>query len=153
MILLFLSFNLPTSFISGYSTTLLYVCFYQWDFSFCNFHISSCGPFFLFPLRDVPLGFLVKLLQCSFHMSVNSLSFSQIWVIAFRGRLFMVVGFSPSPLWSSRHSLLVCKVSAEMSALWKFPYTWQIAFPLLLCGFPLYFFLLKFLLLEYILYL
>ena len=26
--------------------SLLYIFLYQWDFSFCNFHISSCGLFF-----------------------------------------------------------------------------------------------------------
>ena len=54
----FYIFKLSTSIISGLSTTLLYIYLYQWDFSFHNFHISSCC---LYLLREVPLTFVVKL--------------------------------------------------------------------------------------------
>ena len=60
MILLFLSFNLPTSFISGWAITVTVYLAYQWDFSICNFHTVVVVAF-SFPFREVPLTFLLKL--------------------------------------------------------------------------------------------
>ena len=50
--------NLPTSFIIVDLLSLLYVCLYQGDFSFHNFHVS--GVVFSSPLSEIPLTFLVK---------------------------------------------------------------------------------------------
>ena len=48
---------------------LLCACLYQSDFSFCNFHISSCIFPFLF--REVPLTFLVKPMLNSFSFCLS----------------------------------------------------------------------------------
>ena len=88
----FYYFCLLTFLLASYMVDLLlslYISFYQLDFSFHYFHISSCG--LLFSTREVPLTFFVKLVWWC-----QTLSFC------------LVVNILISP-WNLMKALLVCR--------------------------------------------
>ena len=78
---------------------LLYFCLYQWDFSFCNFHVSNCGLFFSILTSSFSIyctACLVVLNSFSFCLCVKLWSLYQTWLKTLLGRIFLVVGFSLS---------------------------------------------------------
>ena len=102
MLLLVLSLNLPTNFVSGWPTTTFTMCLpLQRDLSFHNFHISNCGLFFSTQRNSFGISYkadLVILNSFSLCLSVK-LSLLHIWVVALQSEAFSVAGFPFSSFW------------------------------------------------------
>ena len=119
MTLLLLSCNLTTNFVNGF-LSLLYVCLFQWGFSFFNFLDSSSDLFFFARRRFFNICCntgLVVLNSLNFCLTGELLILPSNLNESFAGYSILGCRFLPFiTLNISWHSLLACRVSAENSA-------------------------------------
>ena len=93
-----------TSFYLVYPLTAYceYRSFYQWNFSFCNFHISSCGLFFFTWRSPYNISYKasfthgVELLAFALSIKLfNSLSYLNEWFSGYNILAFTILNISP----------------------------------------------------------